>query len=183
MLPAVIRKSIAIALLAPATSLAGWINKSGESLPDSESRKAVEAFGAQLILVANEDELFKSWNVPSKSVDIDTTDKVAVNAAINGFIVFGGCTRDKAGNCSVSMRFRVTQPDGKVYAETPPMEVWDEKPAPPGKSLELSVQYLKVVIEPKDQLGKYIVYSQVRDNNSGVVLQLNAPFVAVKERQ
>ena len=63
------------------------------------------------------------------------------------------------------------------------MEVWDQKPAPPGKSLELSVQYLKVVIEPKDQLGKYMVFSQVRDNNSGTVLQLNAPFVAVKGRE
>jgi hypothetical protein len=177
------RRSIAVILMAPICAVAGWINKSGESLPNLDSRKSVEAFGAQLILVANEDQLFKRWNVPSKSVDINTTDKVAVNGAINAFIVFGGCTRDKAGNCSVSMRFRVTQPDGKVYAETPPMEVWDEKPAPPGKSLELSVQYLKVVIEPKDQLGKYMVYSQVRDNVSGVVLQLNAPFVAEKGRE
>ena len=175
-----VRKIIAAFLLAPTVVLAGWINKSGETLPESDNRKAVGTFGAQLVFVANEDELFKRWNTPSETVDISSIDKVAVNGAINAFIIFSGCTADKSGNCSVSMRFRVLQPDGKVYAETPPMEVWDEKPAPPGRSLELSVQYLKVVIEPKDQLGKYVVYAQVRDDRSGVVLQLNGPFTAVR---
>jgi len=180
---AMLRNLAAALLLAPVVASAGWINKSGESLPESASRKAVGAFGAHLILVADENELFKRWNTPSQTVDVDTTDKVSVNGAINAFIVFSGCTTDKAGNCSVDMRFRVIQPDGKVYAETPAMEVWDVKPAPPGRSLELSVQYLKVVIEPKDQLGKYVVYSQVRDNRSGVVLQLNAPFTAMKRHE
>jgi hypothetical protein len=175
-----VRKLLAILLLTPVAVLGGWINKSGESLPDSDSRKAIGAFGGHLILVTDENDLFKRWNTPSETVDVSTTDKVAVNGAINAFIVFSGCTKDKAGNCSVVMRFRVIQPDGKVYAETPAMEVWDQKPAPPGKSLELSVQYLKIVIEPKDQLGKYVIYTQVRDNQSGAVLQLKAPFTAGK---
>jgi hypothetical protein len=174
------RKLLAIFLLTPIAVLGGWINKSGESLPDSDSRKAIGDFGGHLVLVANASELFKQWSTPSETVDVPTTDKVAVNGAINAFVVFSGCTKDKADTCSVVMRFRVLQPDGKVYAETPAMEVWDEKPAPPGKSLELSVQYLKVIIEPKDQLGKYVVYAQVRDNRSGAVLQLNAPFTASK---
>lgn len=171
---------LAVFLLAPSAAFGGWINKSGESLPDSDYRKAVGGFGAQLILVRNENELFKRWATPSVTVDVDTTDNVEVNGKINAFVVFNGCKKDNVGNCSVSMRFRVLQPDGKVYAETPPMEVWENKPAPPGRSLELSVQYLKVIIEPKDQLGKYSVQTQVRDNNSQVVLQLNGPFTATK---
>jgi hypothetical protein len=127
--------------------------------------------------------LFEQWNASSETVDVKTTDIVEVNGAINAFVVFSGCKRDAAGNCSVEMRFRVLQPDGKVYAETPAMEVWNRKPAPPGRSLELSVQYLKVVIEPTDQLGTYTIQSQVRDNNSGDVLQLSGPFNAVATKK
>lgn len=164
----------------PAIAIAGWVNKAGESLPDSDNRKSVKDFGAHLIFVGNENELFKRWETPSETIDIDSIDKVYVNGAINAFIIFSGCTPNKCGNCSVSMRFRILQPDGKIYADTQPMEVWHEKPVPPGKTLELSADYLKVKIESKDQLGKYTVYAQVRDNNSETVLQLQAPFTAKK---
>jgi len=172
--------SLILITLLPTVALAGWINKQGEALPDSDNRKAVGNFGAQLIFVGNENQLFKSWATPSETVDVKTINTVKVGEAINAFIVFSGCKEDQKNNCSVSMRFRVIQPDGKIYADTPPMEVWEDKPSPPGKTLELSVQYLKVTIEPKDQLGKYVVYAQVRDNNTGTVLQLQSPFTASK---
>ncbi|WP_156829794.1 hypothetical protein [Methylovulum miyakonense] len=174
------RTIIFLLLLFPAIASAGWINKAGEPLPDSDSQKSVGDFGAQLIFVGDENELFKSWATPSETIDVKTSDKVEVNEAINAFIIFSGCRPDKQGNCNVSMRFRVLQPDGKVYADTPPMEVWHEKPAPRGRSLGLSVQYLKLRIEPKDKLGKYIVHAQVRDNHTETVLQLQAPFIAKK---
>lgn len=138
------KRLIFLLLLFPAIAHAGWINKGGEPLPDSDGRKAIGDFGAQLIFVSDENELFERWRTPSKTVDVKTAEKVNVNKAINAFIVFSGCKPDAGGNCSVSMRFRVLQPDGKVYAYTPAMEVWHEKPVPPGKSLELSVQYLEV---------------------------------------
>ena len=172
---------LSVFLFIPALAFAGWINKQGETLPDSENRKAIGAFGAQLILVGDENQLFKHWATPSETVDVKTIDSVTVNGFINAFVVFSGCKPDTKDNCNVSMRFRVIQPDGKVYADTPPMEVWENKPAPQGKMLELSVQYLKVRIEPKDQLGRYMIYTQVRDNNTGTVLQLQSPFTASKD--
>lgn len=169
-------------LLAPLVASAGWINKAGEPLPDSGARKATGSFGANLLFVSDENELQKRWSTPSANVEVKTTDKVALNRAISAFVVFSGCKPDERGNCNVSMRFRVLQPDGKVYAETPAMEVWHDKPAPPGKSLELSVQYLRLLLEAKDPLGKYIISSQVRDDNTGSVLQLQAPFTAIKTK-
>lgn len=176
-------RSLIVLCLLPTVALAGWINKKGETLPDSENRKAVGDFGAQLIFVGDENQLFKRWATLSETVDIKTIDSVKVGGAINAFVVFSGCKADQHANCSVAMRFRVIQPDGKIYADTPPMEVWENKPAPQGKALELSVQYLKVRIEPKDQLGRYVIYAQVRDNNTGTVLQLQSPFTAVKGGQ
>jgi hypothetical protein len=58
------------------------------------------------------------------------------------------------------------------------MEVWHDKPAPQGCSLELSIQYLKVVIEPHEQRERYTVMTQVRDDNAGTVLFLQKVFTA-----
>ena len=171
---------LAAFLIASVPVHAAWIDKSGKSLPDTDARKANGDFGAHLVLVGDEGQLFDRWSTPSNTVDVATIDKVPVNGPVNAHIIFGGCTKDKKGLCDVGVRFRVTRPDGGVYAETPSMEVWREKPAPPGTSIELGVDYLKVIIEPRDPLGKYRVFARVRDNNSGVVLELEAPFTAVE---
>lgn len=159
---------------------ADWINKSGERLPDSESRKSAGNFGAQLILVRDDQQMFKIWNTPAETVNVSTIESVSVGSQANAFIVFSGCMPNKSGRCNVTMQFRVYQPNGKVYASTPPMEVWEDKPAPPARSLELSTQYLKVVIEPQDLLGKYTVSANVKDNVSGTLLQLSSAFTATK---
>jgi hypothetical protein len=175
------RKLVSLLLLiAPLATLAGWINKSGELLPESESRKAIGDFGAHMILVADDQQMFKVWRTPSETVNVSTVETVAVGGQANAFVVFSGCKPNKSGLCDVTVQFRVYQPNGKVYASTPPMEVWQGKRPPPGKMLELSVQYLKVVIEPTDLLGKYVVAAQVIDNTSGALLQLSAPFTASK---
>lgn len=75
------------------------------------------------------------------------------------------------------MSFRVIQPDGKVYATTPDMEVWQNKNAP-GTALALGVQYLRIRIEPHELRGRYTVNVEVRDHNSGKVLVLKRTFTA-----
>lgn len=158
---------------------AGWINKQGASLPDSEDRKAIGDFGAQLVFVTDEQALFKTWATPSETVSLNTVESVTINQPISAFVIFSGCKPTANGQCNVSMRFRVIQPDGKVYSETPAMEVWQNKPAPRARALELSVQYLKVVVEPHEQRGRYTIQAQVRDDNTGSVLSLQKAFSAV----
>jgi hypothetical protein len=171
----------AIALVACAFGAhADWINKSGERLPDGEDRKSLGSFGAQLILVSDDQQMFKVWGTPGETVNVSTVRSVSIGGQANAFVVFSGCAPSKSGQCDVTMQFRVYQPNGKVYASAPPMEVWQGRPAPPARMLELSVQYLKVVIEPKDLLGKYVVSATVKDNVSGASLQLSSPFTATK---
>jgi hypothetical protein len=154
----------------------GWIDKQGNKLPDEEDRKASGNFGAQLIFISDEQTLLKRWATPSKTVMLDTVDSVEINEPISAFIVFSGCKPSSTGNCNVSMRFKVTQPDGKIYTETPAMEVWQDKPVPPRHTLELSAQYLKVIVEPHEQRGNYTVQTQVRDENAEIVLSLQKTF-------
>jgi hypothetical protein len=171
---------IAALLVTPLIAQGGWINKSGVALPDSPDRKAIGDFGAQLILVGDENALIEIWNTPSNTVNVSTTDRASVGSFVSAFIVFSGCSKDKPGNCNVSVRFRVVDPTGGTYADTPPMEVWKAKPAPRGRSLGLSADFLKIRIEPQDKLGLYLVKAQVLDNNSGKRLDLQQSFTAFK---
>jgi hypothetical protein len=129
-----------------------------------------------LVLVEDEQHLFRTWSKPSGSVDVKDVDSVSINSPINAFIVFGGCKPDIQGNCSVVMRFRVIGPDGKLYSETPAMEVWHAKAPLPNRSLQLSVDYLKIIVEPHEQSGKYVVNAEVKDNNSERTLRLQKDF-------
>jgi hypothetical protein len=103
---------------------------------------------------------------------------VRINEPIYAFVVFSGCKPSVGGKCNVSTSFRVLRPDGKVYADTPSMQVWQDKQAPPGRALALSVQYLRVRIEPHEQRGRYTVEVQVRDENSGKIIALKKRFGA-----
>ena len=173
------RNAIALGLTIACTSVyAGWVDKRGERLPETAYRKSNGDLVAQMVFVQDERELFATWSKPAESVNVKDIDSVSINAPINTFIVFGGCKPNADGKCSVVMRFKVIGPDGKVYSETPAMEVWHEKKPPPKRSLQLSVDYLKIVVEPHEQRGKYVVNTEVRDNNSGRIVRLQKAFTA-----
>ncbi|MDD4945491.1 MAG: hypothetical protein PHQ73_01235 [Gallionella sp.] len=171
--------ALLLACLVGSYAHAGWSDRQGNPLVDVEDRKANGNFGAQLIFTTDEQGLFNKWATPSEGVNIDNVDSVEIGKPISAFIIFCGCKPSTSGNCNVSMRFRVLQPDGKVYSETPNMEVWQDKPAPPRRSLELSIEYLKVIVESHEQRGRYIVQTQVRDDNTGAVIYLQKSFTAV----
>ena len=60
------------------------------------------------------------------------------------------------------------------------MEVWSGKPVPPNRSLGLSVEYMRVIIEPGEQLGKYKIDTKVIDEISNNSMMLTSYFTAVE---
>jgi len=167
-----------LALLAFCNARAQWIDKQGNRLADTEDRKSIGTFGAEIVFTTDAESLEDRWATPSETVKVDSVENVRINEPSSAFIVFSGCKPRTTGKCNVSMTFRVFQPDGAVYANTPSMEVWRDKQAPPRRALALSVQYLRVRIEPHEQRGRYTVQVQVRDENSGNVLLLKKSFSA-----
>jgi len=142
-----------------------------------ESRQG--AFSAQLILVRDAQQLLAQWSgTRRETLDVGTVQSVAVGGQANAFVVFGGCAPDASGRCDVTMRLRVQRPDGKPQATTPPLEVWQYKAPPPPRALQLSVQYLKIEVEPSDPAGRYVVAADVKDHVSGASLQLATAFTA-----
>ena len=167
-----------IVLVSNLTFAQQWHTKEGNKIPDSDSQKSGKSFGAQLVLTNKDKALYTAWNIPSEGVYIDTSSTVKRNQSISAFIVFGGCKESANGNCRLVVEFTVTQPDGKLYSQTPPMEVWYEKKKPPQKALELSVDYLKIVFEEGEQVGNYEIIAKVSDLNANESLSLKSWFTA-----
>lgn len=167
-------------LLVSCSALAGWVDMEGHSLPDTEFRKAIGDFGAQLVLTDKEEETFTKWNTPSSVVNIATTKKINKGKFLTAAIIFFGCGADKSGNCELLVKFKILQPDGSTYADLPPQEAWVNKPAPPNKSLQMSVGYIRVRIEPNEPLGKYTITAEVIDKILGKSLTVSDNFEAIE---
>ena len=167
-------------LLFSSVTNAAWIDKKGNVIPDSDSMKSVGDLIAQLIITDNEAQALKNWNTPSKGVHFPTTDKIERNKIISLFVVFGACAVDADGNCDLKMQITVYQPDGTIYAKLPIYEIWSGKPVPPNKTLGLSVDYLRIIIEPDEPLGRYKVDVKVIDNISNNNMLLTSHFTAIE---
>ncbi len=165
---------------------AQWVDKQGNMLSDTEDMKSAEKLISQLIITDKESEVFKRWSTPSKekddSVYFPTTDTIEINKLLTIMIVFGGCSTDKAGNCDLVMKISVFQPDGKVYADLPIQKVCSGKPVPPNNSLGLGSEYVRILIEPNEQLGKYKVQAKIMDKISGKEILLTSHFTALSEK-
>jgi hypothetical protein len=173
---------LVLIFLLPNTGLAVWYDMKGQPVPDTSYRKAFDGFGASLLLTDKDEDVFKRWDSPSLVFEVPTTSTIEKGMAITPLIFFTGCKEDAKGNCNVVANYKIWQPDGNLYGELPQMEVWINKPAPPAKILGLSVQYVKIIIEPKDQRGQYIVDAEVIDLNKKVKLLLRSSFTVVEQK-
>ena len=168
-------------LLAIAAS-AGWVDKQGNKIPDSDHMKSAGDLVAQLVITDNEPQVLKNWGTPSQSVYFPTADKIERNKIITAFVVFGGCAVDANGNCDLRMQITVYQPDGTIYSRLPVMEVWSGRPVPPNKILGLSVEYMRVIIEPDEPLGKYQIDTKIMDKIGGKNMVLTSYFTAIEAK-
>ena len=166
---------LACFLLVPLIVNAGWQDREGNPQPDTPDKKSIGDFGAWLILTGKEDEAFKNWNTPSEGVYLDTEDKFKRNEFVSALVIFSGCGEDDKGNCNLAVKFKIFQPDGRVYSDMPMQEAWIDKPSP-GRALQMSYGYMKVRIEDDEPLGTYEITVDVIDANSGKVIRLSSKF-------
>jgi len=169
-------------LLFTASLNAGWVDKQGNQVPDSNDMKSVGKLIAHQIITDNEAEALKNWETPSETVYLPTAEQIERNKIITAFIVFAGCSVDTKGHCDLRMQITVYQPDGAIYANIPIAEVWAGKPPLPNNNLGLSVDYLRIRIEPDEQLGKYQIDTKVVDKISGNNMLLTSYFTAIEAK-
>jgi len=167
-------------LYVPALAYAGWIDRSGNPMPDEPDRKSIGEYGAWLVLTDKESQAFTNWDTPSEEVYIPSTEMVEKGKTLTALVVFSGCAADDKGNCNLLVKYKVLQPDGSVYADLPFQEAWIDKPVPTKRSLGLSIAYIQVVIEADEPIGEYTVEATVVDRNMRKRLELRSHFLAVE---
>ncbi|MCP4237206.1 MAG: hypothetical protein GY770_27085 [Aestuariibacter sp.] len=156
------------------TSPSGWIDRDGNPIPDSAEQKSIGQFGAWLLLTNDVKNSLEKWNTPSETVYIDTSKNYKKNEYIAAFVFFSGCSENESGKCNLNVKYKIIQPDGKVYADIPEQEAWSKKP--PGRSIQMSTAYIQVRIESHELKGTYEILADVIDNNSSQKLNLSSKF-------
>ena len=86
--------------------------------------------------------------------------------------MFKSCSLTEQSFCRITQKLTFCQPDGKVYNSVPESEVWYDKQSPVGESIGRSAGFIKLIVEPHEQLGKYIFKVVVKDYVSGKTINL-----------
>jgi len=156
-----------------------WRDKQGNLVKPNASMKSKDGFGVQLLSV-DEKNFFKVWNTPSDTVDIDVIDTIHKNTELIFPILFGGCKTDEKNQCSIRSDFLILAPDGSVYTDVKNIFIFKGKPYP-NHALNVSNEYIKIIIEKKDLLGKYKVKAHVTDTIKKIDLELERSFTVVDD--
>lgn len=136
-------------------------------------------FGAMLVFTDKPDELFSRWNKNTEYTDIGEVESIKQNTPITALIIFCNCTPDKNGLANVSVKFIAYTPEGNKLSETKELEVWIDKPAPPKRILELSVDFWQLTIKKDYPKGNYLVKALVHDKNSNKKIELERTFKVI----
>lgn len=166
-------------LLVPCVTNASFIGPDGEPYPETEFRKTDGKFGAELVITHKEEEALKNWNTESKGVHFPTTDIFHKGKIITAFVVFKGCQKIES-KCQLSQKHMIIQPDGKVYSDIPESELWFNRQSPLEDSLGLGRDYVRLIVEPHEQLGNYNFEVSVKDYQSGKTLKLSKTITVVE---
>jgi len=156
-----------------------WRDKQGKIVKQTKSMNSKDGFGANLVGV-NEKNFFKVWNTPSQTVNIDIVDTIHRNDELIFPVMFGGCQTNKENKCNIVGDFVIIAPDGSTYASIKKMLIFNHVPFP-NHGLNVSKEYVKVVIEKTDLLGAYQVRAHILDVIGNVVLNLETSFTVVED--
>ena len=153
-----------------------------DSKPAAENpwMKSDRGFGAMLVFTNKPQEFLDNWGKPGEGVNIAMSENAPRGKPCGAFILFVGAGTNKDGQADVVADLSITAPDGTVYGREKGVEIWQKKPAPQGKNLELGVGHLGFEIEPKDPAGKYEIRAKIHDRVKGAVVELNQTFVVDK---
>jgi len=154
--------------------------ENGEAAPSNKWRQSNGEFGVMQLLSDDPHAFLESWDKPTAGVLMQTTNQISRGNPIVSFVLFSGCKKDQHNKCNLTITFMVKAPSGKPYSHSDIMEMWVNKPAPAQGVLQLSVNYMGVIIEPEDELGEYTVHAEITDHNSGHKLLTTQQFIAVE---
>jgi hypothetical protein len=74
------RKALSfVAFLVFSSAQAQWIDKQGNKFADTEDRKSIGSYSAEIVFTTDAEALEERWSTPSETVNIDSVENVRIN--------------------------------------------------------------------------------------------------------
>jgi hypothetical protein len=156
----------------------GRWTKNGEPDVNAADHKAINGFGAHLIVVKNPHAFVDVWRRPEKP-EFDTVKEIGFNEEVGVMILFAGCTPDARGFCDCEVDYLLEKPDGSVLVDKKSQNLWSMA-APPESNTELGSAVLAFNTATSLHPGAYKVKATVRDKHADVTFDLETQFVLKK---
>lgn len=154
-----------------------WLTD-GEKSQNTTDRKAINGFGAALLVIKEPEKFVKEWMKPEQP-NFNTVKTVKSGEKIGIVVLFAGCRPDSAGVCSTEVDYNVHRPDGKEILNQKGLEIWKEI-APPKPNTHLGKAVIKLEMLNSNLGGEYKVKAKVYDKNANVSFELETQFTLEK---
>ncbi|USI99252.1 hypothetical protein MUG10_14255 [Xanthomonas prunicola] len=175
---------VALLLLLPlsTTAQSGWINRQGEAIPDSPSRKMVQGFGASLLLTSDADWAAK-WNAPSDTTPhFNEVDHVSTGDALFLLIFISHPGLDAQQRADVVCSIRVIDPTGHAEQNAVDAPCLQGPIGGDPRNVFLAHVSMTVRTEASELPGRWQVQVTLTDRERSVRLPLSTTYTQGRQR-
>ena len=165
--------SVSIASASTEDSM-GW-RQDGHPIANTDVRKAVDGFGASVIITPDADWESK-WNTPAETTPKFTTvEKLKIGERATILIFFANPQLDAAGSVNVTCDVKITRPNNQI-TDNHGLKGFTGKLRGPVTNTYLTESVISFVGEPTDPLGEWVVDVTVHDHNRHISIPLRSKF-------
>ena len=164
-------------VLQPATAAdTVWHTRDGKAIPDTESRKSANGFGASLVATSDEDWEAK-WNTPPETAPTFREARTVKRGGVVTILIFFANPKIDARNfANVRCDLRVLRPDGSFSINADDVVCMEGPLKGDPTSVRLAAPVLKFIGEPQDPLGEWRVEVSVKDVVRQTSVKLKTSF-------
>lgn len=130
-----------------------------------------------MFVTPDAEAFWKEWEKP-ETPHVVTTGRIARDKPVFAMLLFTGCRAGPDGNCRLTAKFRMKDPQGADYGEPSGGLAYSGPPAP-GSNLKLSDATLGFRLDPPDPLGTYTIIATLTDEIAGIPLTVEQKVEAV----
>jgi hypothetical protein len=153
----------------------GWRDENGHSVSNTDVHKAINGFGASVIITTDTD-WEKKWNTPAANTpQFTTVDKLKIGERATILIFFANPKLDSNGSVDVTCDIKISRPNN-ITSENSGLKGFSGKLMGPPTNTFLTETVIRFVGESTDPLGEWVIDINVHDNIRQVTVPLRSKF-------
>jgi hypothetical protein len=155
-----------------------WRDEDGKAVPNTDNKKTINGFGAQLLITDNLD-FYDDWEEP-ETPHISIAKTVTIGETVIPLVIFVNPHKDDDNCINVTCDVTITQPDGTIAQELPNIPCGSGVFEAPQYNLQLSQSELRWSAENNDPPGEWNFTAIVKDHNRGIEIPLSTTIEIIE---